>query len=31
MLGLAESYGYGWHATLIGVPLYNVFTARGQR
>ncbi len=27
-LGLVESYGYGWYATLIWVPLYNVFAAR---
>ena len=31
LLGLAESYGYGWYATLIWVPLYNVFAARGNR
>jgi hypothetical protein len=30
-LGLIESYGYGWYATLIWVPLYNVFAARGNR
>lgn len=23
-LGLIESYGYGWYASLIFVPLYNV-------
>ena len=28
LLGLAESYGYGWYVTLIWVPLYNVFSAR---
>jgi 2TM family of unknown function (DUF5676) len=27
-LGLVESYAYGWYATLIWVPLYNVFAAR---
>ena len=27
-LGLVESYGYGWYATLIWVPLYNVFAGR---
>ena len=25
LLGLGESYGYGWYFTLIWVPLYNVF------
>lgn len=30
-LGVIESYGYGWYATLIWVPLYNVFAARGSR
>lgn len=25
LLGLAESYGYGWFIALIWVPLYNVF------
>lgn len=28
VLGLVESYGYGWYATLIRVPLYNVFAAK---
>lgn len=28
LLGLTESYGYGWYFTLIWVPLYNVFSAR---
>ena len=28
LLGLIESYGYGWFVTLIWVPLYNVFAAR---
>jgi hypothetical protein len=23
-LGLIEAYGYGWYATLIWVPIYNV-------
>jgi len=27
-LGLLETYGYGWFAALIWVPLYNVFAAR---
>ncbi len=31
LLGLVESYGYGWYAALIWVPLYNVFAARGAR
>jgi hypothetical protein len=28
LLGLVESYAYGWYVTLIWVPLYNVFAAR---
>jgi hypothetical protein len=28
VLGLVESYGYGWYFALIWVPLYNVFNAR---
>lgn len=31
LLGLVESYGYGWYLALIWVPLYNVFAARGER
>ena len=31
LLGLIESYGYGWYVTLIWVPLYNVFSARASR
>ena len=31
LLGLVESYGYGWYAALIWVPLYNVFAARSAR
>lgn len=31
VLGLVESYGYGWYVTLIWVPLYNVFNARAAR
>jgi hypothetical protein len=27
-VGLLESYGYGWFAALIWVPLYNVFVSR---
>ncbi len=30
LLGLVESYGYGWYFALIWVPLYNVFGNRGQ-
>ncbi|NIR30838.1 MAG: hypothetical protein GWN84_16280 [Gammaproteobacteria bacterium] len=29
LLGLVESYGYGWYFALIWVPIYNVFVARG--
>ncbi len=28
LLGLAESYGYGWYFALIWVPIYNVFAGR---
>lgn len=31
LLGLVESYGYGWYVTLIWVPLYNVFRERAAR
>ena len=31
LLGLVESYGYGWYAALIWVPLYNVLSARAAR
>lgn len=31
LLGLVESYGYGWYIALIWVPLYNVFNARAMR
>ena len=31
LLGLIESYGYGWYVTLIWVPLYNVFAAKASR
>jgi len=31
LLGLVESYGYGWYVALIWVPLYNVFNARSKR
>ena len=30
LLGLVESYGYGWYATLIWIPLYNVFVGRSE-
>ncbi len=28
LLGLVESYGYGWYFALVWVPLYNVFAIR---
>jgi hypothetical protein len=31
LLGLIESYGYGWYFILIWVPLHNVFTVRAQQ
>jgi len=31
LLGLVESYGYGWYVALIWVPLYNVLSARAAR
>ncbi|NOZ53782.1 MAG: hypothetical protein GXP08_11725 [Gammaproteobacteria bacterium] len=30
LLGLAESYGYGWYFALIWVPIYNVFATRSH-
>ena len=30
-LGLVQSYGYGWYATLIWVPIYNVLVRRQNR
>ena len=30
LLGLIESYGYGWFAALIWVPLYNVFAVQSD-
>lgn len=30
-LGVVESYGYGWYAALIWVPMYNVFAGRGKQ
>ncbi len=31
LLGLVESYAYGWYIALIWAPLYNVFAARADR
>jgi len=31
VIGLIESYGYGWYVALIWVPLYNVFAAKSAR
>lgn len=31
VLGLAESYAYGWYFALIWVPIYNVFANRAAR
>ena len=31
LLGLAESYGYGWFIALMWVPLYNVFLLGARR
>lgn len=28
LLGLLESWGYGWYFALIWVPIYNFFAAR---
>lgn len=28
LLGLVESYGYGWYIALIWVPLYNLVISR---
>ncbi|MHB9117178.1 MAG: DUF5676 family membrane protein [Burkholderiales bacterium] len=30
LIGLVESYGYGWYFALIWVPLYNVFANRRE-
>lgn len=30
VIGLVETYGYGWYFALIWVPLYNVFTGRSE-
>ena len=29
LIGLVESYGYGWYFALVWAPLYNFFAARG--
>lgn len=31
LLGLVESYAYGWYFALVWVPLYNVFLHRTDR
>jgi len=31
LLGLVESYGYGWYFALVWVPVYNVFAMRANR
>lgn len=31
LLGLAESYGYGWFIALIWIPLYNAFLLGTRR
>lgn len=31
LLGVVESYAYGWYVALIWTPLYNVFSARSDR
>ncbi len=30
ILGLVESYAYGWYLALIWVPLYNVISSRSR-
>ena len=30
LLGLIESYGYGWYFALIWVPLYNLFAVHRE-
>lgn len=30
LLGLVESWGYGWYIALIWVPIYNFFAARAR-
>ncbi len=31
IIGLVESFAYGWYAAIILVPLYNFFAARSPR
>jgi len=31
LIGLAESYGYGWYFALIWVPIYNFALLRGGK
>ena len=31
LLGLIESYAYGWYFALVWVPLYNFFVSRADR
>ena len=31
LLGIVESYGYGWFIALVWVPLYNVFLLGARR
>ena len=31
LLGLAESYAYGWYVALVFAPLFNAFAARRRR
>lgn len=31
LIGLLETYGYGWYFALIWVPLYNLFAIRSAR
>jgi len=30
LLGLAESFAYGWYVALVFVPLFNFFSARSR-
>jgi hypothetical protein len=30
LLGLIESYGYGWYFALVWAPLYNFFVGRAR-
>lgn len=31
LIGLVETYGYGWYFALVWVPLYNVFASRSRK